>query len=695
MRTFLLVILLAFLLFFCTEDKNKLIEEIEISDWTPRGDLIVEYPLDSTIFPPEYPPPSFIWTDHLSKSWRIYLSINDTREAVSGKITDSRWQPDSVLWQRVKSESYENNISFFIAGVNENEDSIVALKSFSIRTVKDSVGAPIFFRSVPLPMSVSITSLDKFEWYLADISSSQSPKKLFSGYILCANCHSFSSDGEIMGMEIDYARKEGHYFFGNRKSKGSDNKSISTIIKPNEIYSFEKIGKKSTFAEFSQVSPCGRFVLTTGNSRMVFSLLTDDYYSKAFFPIKGVIAVYDRITNKYYELPGANKTDFVQSNPIWSPDGKEILFVRAKYEKNVDVEKAEKALISESIAFSYISGEKSIKYDIYRIPFNQGKGGQAEPLAGASNNGKSNYFPKYSPDGKWIVFCQSASMMSLQPDSRLFIVPANGGTPRDMECNTSRMNSWHSFSPNSRWMVFSTKRFNPFTQLFMTYIDENGKSSPPVWLEYFRQPSAASNLPEFINIKYDDWQAISTDFLHQDHYAELRALTKGKLGAFSDAIEDFDKAIEQDPGNFKKIGDRAFMKLKTGDYEGALFDFNKAIALNSKDHQLFYARAYTYIELGNNRKALDDLSKAIKLKPDFVKAIYERGLLYFNMKEYNNSIKDYEKALEYAPNNYYAYLGRGLCLIELGDKNAACRDFKKAYQLGCMEAVEALEAYCE
>jgi Tol biopolymer transport system component len=66
----------------------------------------------------------------------------------------------------------------------------------------------------------------------------------------------------------------------------------------------------------------------------------------------------------------------------------------------------------------------------------------------------SNFFPKYSPDGKWIVFCKAKSYMLLQPDSELYIIPAAGGVARRLRYNTARMNSWHSWSSNSRWLVF-------------------------------------------------------------------------------------------------------------------------------------------------------------------------------------------------------------------------------------------------
>ena len=74
-------------------------------------------------------------------------------------------------------------------------------------------------------------------------------------------------------------------------------------------------------------------------------------------------------------------------------------------------------------------------------------GGTPEPIAGASENGMSNTFPKISPDGRWIVLVKCRNGQLIRPDSRLWIVPATGGPGRQMQCNMSLMNSWHSFSP--------------------------------------------------------------------------------------------------------------------------------------------------------------------------------------------------------------------------------------------------------
>ncbi len=147
------------------------------------------------------------------------------------------------------------------------------------------------------------------------------------------------------------------------------------------------------------------------------------------------------------------------------------------------------------------------------VPGRGGAGGVAEPLEGASHNGISNYFARYSPDGRWIVFCQSRNFMLLQPDSALYLIPAQGGVARRMNANTSLMNSWHSWAPNSRWLVLTSKAYSPYTQLFLTHIDEQGMDSPPVVLDHLTAADRAANIPEFIPWEAEAIEHIREQFL--------------------------------------------------------------------------------------------------------------------------------------------------------------------------------------
>lgn len=88
----------------------------------------------------------------------------------------------------------------------------------------------------------------------------------------------------------------------------------------------------------------------------------------------------------------------------------------------------------------------------------------------------------------------------LRPESRLYILPAKGGKPRKMESNLPQMNSWHSWSPNGKWIVFVSKAFSIYSDLFLTHVNEDGSSSVPVLLQNSKRPDCATNYPEFMNV---------------------------------------------------------------------------------------------------------------------------------------------------------------------------------------------------
>ena len=224
-------------------------------------------------------------------------------------------------------------------------------------------------------------------------------------------------------------------------------------------------------------------------------------FSQVFFPTYGILAYYSTTEKTFKPLPGANDYAYVQANPNWRYDEKYIVYARAKTKNEVHDDINNVSPKFKDFDIHELNKKYNIQFDLYTIPFNNGQGGTPIPLKGASNNGKSNYFARYSPDGKWIVFTQSKTGIMLQPDSQLFIVPSEGGVARKMNCNRMLFNSWHSWSPNGKWLLFSSKVNSSFTEIFLTHIDDNGHDSPPVLLSRFSDSEYAANVPEFVNIK--------------------------------------------------------------------------------------------------------------------------------------------------------------------------------------------------
>ncbi len=450
--------------------------------------LKITYPYNKALFPLDFAAPTFRWKDDSKTAqWQVMIKFRDKGKSVSAKVNEPEWQPEADLWKSIKKRSKGKHFSFKVRGMGNAGSKVFSETNIIVHISKDSVKAPIFYRDVPLPASLATRKLKSIVWRLGEVSSNKLPPAVLSNLPACGNCHSFSADGKLFAMDVDFGNDKGAYIISEMKQE--------IVFEKDKLISWSDYKKKDgqrTYGLLSQISPDGSYVISTVKDFSIFKYYQDVANSQLFFPVRGILAVYDRSTKKIFSLPGADNPKYVQTNPVWSPDGKWIIFARANAIKEDDV----KALLPE---FYY--RKKAFRYDLYRIPFNNGNGGKAEPLPGASNNGKSNYFPKFSHDGKWIVFCQADSFMLHQPDSKLYIMPAKGGTPRLMKSNSENgMNSWHSWSPDSKWLIFSSKATGPYTRLWLTHIDEQGNDTPPVMLENFVLPDRAVNIPEFVNV---------------------------------------------------------------------------------------------------------------------------------------------------------------------------------------------------
>ncbi|HCO92644.1 MAG TPA: hypothetical protein DIU00_01625, partial [Phycisphaerales bacterium] len=434
------------------------------------------------------------------------------------------------------------------------------------------------------------------------------------------------------------------------------------------------------FGLLSQISPDGRFVLSTVKDASVFVPKPELAFSQLFFPIKGILCVYDRAAGTFTALPGADDPQFVQSNPSWSPDGKYIVFARARAYKLKNVSGPRKVLLTPEECKEFIEDGKMFLFDLYRIPFNGGKGGEPEPIEGASNNGMSNYFAKYSPDGKWIVFCKAKSYMLLQPDSELNIIPAEGGKARKLRANTNRMNSWHSFSPNGRWLVFSSKANSPYTQLFLTHIDEQGTSSPAVLLEHFTSSDRAANIPEFINAEPSAIKRIREQFL--DDYSYLRAASEFFKGNdFIGAERQCRKSLELNPKNAKAhaiLGIALSRQDKLDEANGHLLE---AIRLDPTDYEAHYTLGQTMTRQKRFDDAIRHFSIVLKLRPDYTQAYGYMGSLLLAKGALDQAAIHLSQALRLDPNYADAHYNMGQLMLRRKNLDQAVRHLSQAVQL--------------
>jgi len=695
----------------------------------PGGDrlapITVDYPAEGSIFPPDISPPRFIWRDAREDAtvWLIDVSFSDGSGGIQVKSKGERlrigeidqrciaesnklpeltpqeaasriWAPDAATWASIKKHSVERPATVTITGFrDENATQAVSRGQRTIETSKDPVGAPIFYRDVPLipgigekgvikPLPESAVHLIK--WRLRYVGDSES-RTMMQELATCANCHSFSRDGKTLGMDVD----------GPQNDKGLYS---LTPIKPETSIRSENVIKWTSFRALedsdhirvgfmSQVSPDGRYVVTmindprpkqTGSGlrpqdRIYVANFTDYRFGQVFFPTRGILAWYDREARQLRPLPGADDPRYVQTAGFWSPDGKYIVFERAEA-KDPFPEGA------ESPKFANDPNEAQMHYDLYRIPFNDGRGGVPEPIAGASQNGMSNNFPKVSPDGRWIVFVQCRNGQLLRPDGKLFIVPFQGGRAKRMKCNLPLMNSWRSFSPNGRWLVFSSKGRSPYTQMFLTHLDEEGNDSPAILIEDATAANRAVNIPEFVNVQPDGFAKLDAPVTEFYRVFNSAADLENKE-QHAAAMVEWEKALELDPGDAKANFNLGLALTRNGRLDEAIPHFQKAVEVNPYFAEGHNNLGIALAEKGKVDEAIPHFQKAVEIEPDYGDAQNNLGAALLQEGKIDDAIPHFQKAVEVKPDFADAHNNLGMALLQKGKIDDAIPHFQKALQV--------------
>jgi tetratricopeptide (TPR) repeat protein len=652
--------------------------------------IAVDYPEDGSIFPPEIIAPTFLWRDPAASAnlWRIEVSFgggsNQIRVESKGErlrigeidprcVADTNkppeltpqqaaahtWTPDAATWTAIKAHSAGLPATVTITGFAA-KDPATAVSRGSVRmeTSKDPVGAPIFYRDVPLMPSeltkgvikpLSAAAVPLIAWRLRNVAEPRS-RVLMTGLHTCANCHSFSRDGKTLGMDLDGPQNDkGMYTLAAIKPQMS--------IRNQDVIEWRSFKGKLTgdlrVGFMSQVSPDGQYVVTTIKGpdpvgqrpqreyvqNYYVANFKDYRFLQVFYPTRGILAWYSRATGRLEPLPGADDQRYVNTNAVWTPDGKYLVFARAEARDAYPPGRK----LAES---ANDPNETQLQYDLYRIPFNGGQGGVPEPVAGASHNGMSNTFPKVSPDGQWIVFVECRNGQLMRPDSQLYIVPLAGGQARRLRSNLPLMNSWHSFSPNGRWLVFSSKSRSPYTQMYLTHLDEQGNASPAILIDNATAANRAVNIPEFVNIPPDGLMKIDTP------------------------------AVE-----FYRIFDVAVDLSDKGQYEAAIAEWKKALALSPDDARAHTSYGMALVRTGKPAEAIAQYRQALEIDAEYPEAHNNLGIALAGSGKVDEAIAQFEKSLEINPYSAEFHNNLGHALAAAGKTNEAMAQYRQALEI--------------
>lgn len=185
----------------------------------------------------------------------------------------------------------------------------------------------------------------------------------------------------------------------------------------------------------------------------------------------------------------------LETQPAWSPDGKYLYFASAP------------KLWPDYTTFPE-QHFAQLRYDLKRARYDAetDQWGPVETVLSAERTGKSNVNPRISPDGRFLLFsmCNHGDFALYQPESDLYLLNLQSGDYWRLECNSEFAESWHCWSSNGRWIIFSSKRpTGIFTRLYLCHVDQAGRASKPFILpqrnpRYYDDFLSLYSLPEFM-----------------------------------------------------------------------------------------------------------------------------------------------------------------------------------------------------
>ncbi|MBP3843660.1 MAG: PD40 domain-containing protein [Prevotella sp.] len=196
-----------------------------------------------------------------------------------------------------------------------------------------------------------------------------------------------------------------------------------------------------------------------------------------------------------------NDANELEVFPAWAPDGKTLYYCSAHFEwKDSALTKVDEI----------IKRSQEIKYNIYRKRFNPETMafGPRELVFSADSLNKSATLPRISPDGRYLMFALAkyGVFHIWHHDADLWLLDLQTGQARALqEINSPDTESYHSWSSNGKWVVFSSRRDDgTYTRPFFAHIDNNGHGTKPFELpsadpDYHRQFMRCYNIPEFMH----------------------------------------------------------------------------------------------------------------------------------------------------------------------------------------------------
>lgn len=395
-------------------------------------------------------------------------------------VEGRKCRPDADEWRRLLADASGSDVNVEVYAAKDGQ--WMRFAPFALHVSPDSIDPYLCYRLIS-PSYVSYEELTINQRCLENFD-----ERVIADNMLCSNekggqcinCHSFQ-----------------HYNPSRMQLHARQTHAGTLIVYDGQS---EKLDLRSdtlpSGAVYPAWHPTEKLIAYSSNSTMQ-AFHTADPDKIEVYDAQSSLLLYD--IDRHAMTTIENLPDELETFPAWSPDGRWLYYCSAHFEYAADSIDVEEITLRA----------KELKYNIWRRPFSAETRlfGERELVLSADSLGMSAALPRLSLDGRWLLFTlgEYGTFHIWHHDADLWLMNLVTGEARPLEeCNSASTESYHSWSSNGRWIVFSSRRHDGvFTRPFFAHIDENGQGTKPFELpcqdpDHHLQLLKSYNVPEFV-----------------------------------------------------------------------------------------------------------------------------------------------------------------------------------------------------
>ena len=455
----LYILLVLFIFSGCAQ--NSLPDAVEVSDKPPV------FPFDfGATLPLNIAPVNYLVKTKCDEGFVILKSKNS--------ILQNHLSGNQIVFQPTEWSNFlasSANDSIFVQFYLKSDKKWLKYRTESYFVSEDAIDPYLVYRLIK-PGYQTWSRMGIYQRNLTDFDVST----ILDNQIMphsCMNCHSMAGNNpDNMLLHIRY-NHSGTILMQHRKVQKLETKTATTF----SSVSFPYWHPSANYIAFS-INKVRQIFPSHGTARA------------HAFDQESDMVIYDVRKNEFFTSPLIFSKDAFEAFPCFSADGKTLYFVTTP-------------------ASDMPHNIKNQKYSLCSISFdveNGELGNKVDTLISAAAIGKSFTMPRVSPDGKRIMLTRSdfGNFPAYNEEADLYMYQtADSSLVAIDEWNSNAVESYHSWSSNGRWVVFSSRRIDGlYMNAYFAHIDESGKPSKPFLLPqeepaFYQNALYSFNIPEF------------------------------------------------------------------------------------------------------------------------------------------------------------------------------------------------------